>query len=554
MRSSLLSLICVALVQFSQGKQALNQWRTEIPEHAEKKDLASVLQDPPLQQHERLSEALQIIYPLQSGPRCHYQAALNLLNDCKFLENANPDAKDHSEARLDQLETVYAARLAVCELLSANVDIPPDCKVVTPSREACVKKRSGYSAWFSRQDEPKEDRLCYPETLHPKPFKRCMKALFSQNQSWMSYSNARQNAVVMCHASRDVIEKDRSLSFYKNLGEAVNFMASTLERQNEQIKSWLTEQDALVSKILSTSEQALQEAQESFSTFESLKGAFRSFAGMMARTTESYSETVEESLQRTKAIVEQHNQEIQQYQDTLAEASVQHAFAQRSELESNHKAAVDALRSYHYAALETLQMNHEAAISKVHHVAHTVDELQEKVDASTNSIGFINEGLIKVNQTVERLDAATESLPDMINMLTTVGGVFSSPQLFFAAAVCILGLWKANGPIAGYVIATGGLCYFLSLLKIPEAASNCWHHLTALLRTYPLHCAIYGFAIVVILSYLIHVRLRSAYLHTIRDEHGHKGVLPSIEAPSYPSTPHRGRGVLGTKPYSYFTD
>jgi len=53
-----------------------------------KRDLASILQDPPLQQHERLSEALQILHPIQSGPRCHYHAALNLLNDCKFLESA----------------------------------------------------------------------------------------------------------------------------------------------------------------------------------------------------------------------------------------------------------------------------------------------------------------------------------------------------------------------------------------------------------------------------------------------------------------------------------
>jgi hypothetical protein len=151
-----------------------------------------------------LSEALQIIHPIQTGPRCHYHAALNLLNDCKFLETASTDSKNDAEANLDQVETVYAARLAVCELQSAYAEIPTDCKVVMASREACIKKRG---PWFSRQENPKDNRLCYPEEPDPNKFNRCMKALFSINQSWMSYSNARQNAVVMCHASRDVIEK-----------------------------------------------------------------------------------------------------------------------------------------------------------------------------------------------------------------------------------------------------------------------------------------------------------------------------------------------------------
>lgn len=176
-------------------------------EYGAKPDLASILQDPPIQQHERMSEALQIIHPIQSGPRCHYHATLNLLNDCKFLESASTDGGDDSESALNQYETVYAARLAVCELMSANAFIPPDCKVVTPTREACVKKRRGYGSWFATQEELKEDKLCYPEAPDTKQFKRCMKAIFAQNQAWMSYSNARQNAVVMCHASRDVIEK-----------------------------------------------------------------------------------------------------------------------------------------------------------------------------------------------------------------------------------------------------------------------------------------------------------------------------------------------------------
>jgi hypothetical protein len=168
-----------------------------------------LLLNPPIQQHERLSEALRIIHPIQSGPKCHYNAALKLLNDCKFIETATSETKGNYEATLDQVETVYAARLAVCELQGAYADIPPECNVVQATRDACVKNQG---SWFSRQAMPQDGRLCYPESPDPKRFTKCLKSLFSKQQSWTSYSNARQNAVVMCHASRDAIEKGMYLS------------------------------------------------------------------------------------------------------------------------------------------------------------------------------------------------------------------------------------------------------------------------------------------------------------------------------------------------------
>jgi hypothetical protein len=141
-----------------------------------------------------------------------------LLNDCKFLEKTSSDTKDNSEFALDDLETVYAARLAVCELSSANAAIPPDCRVMAASREACFKRQQGLGSWFSRQEQPKDDRLCYPET-NPQKFKKCMNAIYVQPQAWTSYSNARQNAVIMCHASRDVIEKGMCVRHLNHLFE-----------------------------------------------------------------------------------------------------------------------------------------------------------------------------------------------------------------------------------------------------------------------------------------------------------------------------------------------
>lgn len=63
---------------------------------------------------------------------------------------------------------------------------------------------------------------------------------------------------------------------------------------------------------------------------------------------------------------------------------------------------------------------------------------------------------MNVNRTVERLDAATENLPEVLHILTTFGGIITSPHTLLAAVVCLIGLWKASGKVAGYFIATIG--------------------------------------------------------------------------------------------------
>jgi len=90
-----------------------------------------------------------------------------------------------------------------------------------------------------------------------------------------------------------------------------------------------------------------------------------------------------------------------------------------------------------------------------------------------------------VNRTVERLDAATEHLPEVLHALSTFGGLFTNSQLLLAVALCFLGLWKISGKTAGYLIVTAGMCsahaicsdsltiwegfsYLLYLAHIPE--------------------------------------------------------------------------------------
>lgn len=156
-----------------------------------------------MQQQEILSQALRIVHSMESAPTCNRLAALNLINDCKSLEQSSGDGRPNTEMVLDEIKSEYAARLAICELVGAKATVPRECIILVPSTQACVKSR--FMSFFSRQDSSKED-YCYPEATRSQ-FERCLRALEARPQSWTSYSNARQNAVVMCHASRDSVEK-----------------------------------------------------------------------------------------------------------------------------------------------------------------------------------------------------------------------------------------------------------------------------------------------------------------------------------------------------------
>lgn len=71
-------------------------------------------------------------------------------------------------------------------------------------------------------------------------------------------------------------------------------MATVLAQYNGQIKNWLSEHDALVERMRASSEQVLQDMQDGISTFDTIKSAFRSFAGMMAGAAESYVQEMNE--------------------------------------------------------------------------------------------------------------------------------------------------------------------------------------------------------------------------------------------------------------------
>ena len=122
---------------------------------------------------------------MQGSPSCNRLAASTLLDSCHNIDGSIPTA----EGSLEDMRSVYAAQLAICEIVSAGSAVPQPCK----SLEVLEMNR-GFK--HIRRDQ----------------LGLCLQSLESKPQWWTSYSNSNQNAIVMCHAARVEIEKGKRTS------------------------------------------------------------------------------------------------------------------------------------------------------------------------------------------------------------------------------------------------------------------------------------------------------------------------------------------------------
>ena len=151
-------------------------------------------------QSEVYTQAVQLLTSMQSSPSCNRLAASTLLTSCQSIEGS----KTNAEGLLDDLKSVYAAQLAVCELTGAGSPIPQHCASLMWSESFPGKQ--GLRGFLSSRSE-KLHGIAGSRDVDQKQLNQCLKSLESRPQWWTSYSNSRQNAVVMCQAARIEIDK-----------------------------------------------------------------------------------------------------------------------------------------------------------------------------------------------------------------------------------------------------------------------------------------------------------------------------------------------------------
>lgn len=429
---------------------ALSQYYSPSAHAAPTVNVDALFQYTTSRNHKVITQAVDFVVSMQTAPTCTRMAASHLMNECKLLEHAPDFAKSRPEAYLDNVKTEYAAKLAVCELLSAQPSnpLPPlHCEILVPSAKACSKG----GIWWHTKPEVMNDKQCYPE-FKDYQYTQCLKSLQSTPQFWTSFSNARQNAVVMCQASRDAIERENHLETFKNLTQVLGVVTSTMQKTTEDYESLIQEQKISANEArdahfkLKENIQAVQE--KAIATVESLDEKFHDFMGV------SISQLI-------TALADSQSAEIARIQEKMEDFS-QNLMAESSQLA---RLFTGELEKYHECALSSLHANHEAQMDSYNVLSSYMANVQEAVNKTND---MTDSSLMKIYSIAERLDmfesqtehiaegfAFLSAIPSLVTFI--VRGVIASLGMLFMFAA----LYKLSARLATYV---AGACSSAFLL------------------------------------------------------------------------------------------
>ncbi|KAI9787454.1 MAG: hypothetical protein M1816_007502 [Peltula sp. TS41687] len=256
-----------------------------------------ILASIPRDRNESFLTAVQLISSLKSSPTCTHLATRGLLSSCREVESGH-DSNDQPSSALDQVRSVYAARLAVCELLEAGTTVPPQCASMIPSQ---VATRDRFlPSYFTRTESPSEVTKGQLEDVDIKTLHRCLNGLHSRSQWWTSYSNARQNAVVICQAIRSDIDRDELLGVHERLVEVTSKLGMSLSEAFDRSSSYLAREAKFADAVRNLQREAQEDLhrgyKDSQSTFEKLFQDFQTGVQQMSANISTTGKDLETKL------------------------------------------------------------------------------------------------------------------------------------------------------------------------------------------------------------------------------------------------------------------
>ena len=122
---------------------------------------------------------------MSTSSTCKRVATIKLLTTCDDLQTGTTS----HDQDLEDVQNLYAAHLAVCELEGANTKIPQSCRLQLPSSSEGL-----------------------PEVLDAdgrKTLRECIAKLHERVQWWTSYSNNRRDAYLWCRVMRPMFDQGR---------------------------------------------------------------------------------------------------------------------------------------------------------------------------------------------------------------------------------------------------------------------------------------------------------------------------------------------------------
>jgi hypothetical protein len=518
----------------SSAPPAVSHYRSPAADAAPTISVDTLFQHTTSRNHRVITQAVDFVVSMQTAPTCTRMAASHLMNECKLLE-----------AYLDNVKTEYAAKLAVCELLSAqpsNPMPPPNCDILVPTSRACSR---GGTWWYPRPETTVNDRQCYPE-IKEYQYVQCLKTLQSSPQYWTSFSNARQNAVVMCQASRDAIERENHLETFKNLTRVMGVVSSTMKKSTEEYEALLKDQKQFADEVRDTQDRFKEEVhavqEKALATVETLDNKFHTFMDT------SMSELITALADNQSNEIVRIRQEMQAFSGDLMAESSQLANFLTAQLQAHHE-----------QALMSLQDNHEAQLNSYNTLSDIMDDLHDTAgkanhatNSSLNTITRIEQRLGNLSEQADHIAqgfAFFSALPQLLS--TMIRSVISTIGIAFLFSILCkvdkrLATYAAGACSSAYLFHFCGLYQWLGRFYTQAASvhEHSWVSIAANLSStqkatglitilwlsaYPVGCLnVYlGSIIGNVIS-----RLLSSYWLSRYSNDGGVGLLPSVEIPA----------------------
>ncbi|KAJ5105761.1 hypothetical protein NUU61_003108 [Penicillium alfredii] len=331
--------------------------------HSDNIDAIAYLDSRTRQQESIFTEAVKLLYSMKSSPSCNRIAATRLVTSCQGFDgsgsNSNSQADTDTEmtGTLDGIRSVYAARLAICELDGAGAVIPSPCLPVTISPPA-------QKQWFGFATRPGSPNTG-PDTVPKEVLSHCLRALESRPQWWTSYSNSRQNALVICQAARIETEKEELLDLHRSIVKSSIKLNTGLQEALKTAGTESAQQQAFLQAVQSLQVKLVQDMEETGSI---LKSTFAKFLS-----------DIEQGIDRMGVVMASALGRLRTETVVLEKEDIQNA--------SSH---VDALQQSLYAAHEeALARNKEALL------AHEQSSLAQRDLAS--ALHFSLESLVETD-------------------------------------------------------------------------------------------------------------------------------------------------------------
>ncbi|KAL9030393.1 MAG: hypothetical protein Q9196_001473 [Gyalolechia fulgens] len=333
-------------------------------------DLTVLLKNSPESQSQVYGHALQLLESLRVSPSCNRLAASALIHSCQSIDGSNTE----TEKSLEDLKSIYAAQLAICEVTDTGSRPPGPCEPFSPNKD------------FQPGHKLSHDTSRHGGTANELKARlsSCLQSLESRPQHWTSYSNNRQNAVVMCQAARMHIEKDDLIKLHKSMVDTTSGANAALAQAVAAANEAMARQAQFGKEVNLFQQQIMRD-------LESSRTETRSYLGHLMKHVDS---TLQDIVKHLSTKLKHMDSEATSVEEALRSSAAE-AYELRSNLGRVFQQAVEG--GAELAATQAKQWN--AASASTIELQGSLQSLREQeVHSLLGAVDSINAQIVRHSQ------------------------------------------------------------------------------------------------------------------------------------------------------------